>query len=171
MDEIERYLDDVCRTLGGSHDLRQHIRDELRDHIGETIDALAAKGLSLEDAAHKAIEDFGKPEDMRRELQSVYGRQVTAFLIGRAIAWKEQNMKSGWKWSFAATGVLLMLIVGQVLCIYAPFVFIFPGIRWHFEALGEALPALTAASLRAGTLVLGREAIPAWALLVAVLVA
>jgi len=148
MNEIERYLDEVCRCLGGSRDLREHVREELRDHLADAVESNVSRGLSKEEATKKAIEDFGRPEETRSGLQALYGRSATSFLIDRAMAWKERTMKSGWKWSFAAMTMLVIVIAGQLLLALASFVFIFPKLRWNYEILGEPFPALPAAALK-----------------------
>ena len=38
MDKLEHYLDQVCRSIGGPRSLRQHVRQELREHL---LDAAA----------------------------------------------------------------------------------------------------------------------------------
>jgi len=114
MNEIDKYLDEVCRTLGGSHSLRRHIRDELRDHLEEAIDAHVAGGLPRDEAIRKAIEEFGRPETIGRDLESVYGHRMMSLAIDKAIAWKERTMKSGWKWSFVAGAALFVVIAAEV---------------------------------------------------------
>ena len=39
MDKLEQYLDQVCRGIAGPRSLRQHVRQELREHL---LDAAAA---------------------------------------------------------------------------------------------------------------------------------
>jgi hypothetical protein len=149
MNEIERYLDEICRSLGGSHDLRQHIREELHDHLADAIEANVAKGLSEEDAARKAIEDFGDPTETRQGLQALYGHSTVAFLIDRAMDWKERTMKSGWKWSFAAMAILLIVMVGQLFLTAALFIFIFPRLQeTYVTLLDERVPPLVVDTLR-----------------------
>jgi hypothetical protein len=33
MDRLAQYLEQVCRRIGGPRSLRQHIREELREHV------------------------------------------------------------------------------------------------------------------------------------------
>ena len=154
MNEIERYLDEICRSLGGSHDLRQHIREELKDHFADAIEANVAKGLSEEDATRKAVEDFGDPSETKQGLQALYGHSTVAFLIDRAMAWKERTMKSGWKWSFAAMAILLIVMAGQVLLTAAVFVFIFPRLQeTYVTLLDERVPPLIVDTLRVAQII------------------
>ena len=155
MNEIDKYLDEVCRTLGGSRDLRGHVREEIKDHLTDAVDANVAKGLSKEDATRKAIEDFGKPEETRSGLESLYGHSLTAFLVDRAMAWKERNMKSGWKWSFAAVAILVIIMAMDLLLSFGLFVFIFPKLQWNFEILGEPFPAIPRAALKGARFLYG----------------
>ena len=168
MNEIDKYLDEVCRTLGGSHDLREHVREEIKDHLTDAVEANVAKGLSKEDATRKAIEDFGKPEETRSGLESLYGHSLTAFLVDRAMAWKESNMKSGWKWSFTAMAILVTVMAMELLLSFGSFVFIFPRLQDNFQTQGEPLPAIAAAALKGALFLYGPWG---WALLIAALVA
>ena len=68
MDDIERYLDQVCSGLGGSKELRRHLREELREHILEAVEKYRADGLEQKLAVQKALEDFGQPQTLRQEL-------------------------------------------------------------------------------------------------------
>jgi hypothetical protein len=45
MDNIEHYLDQVCRSIGGSKSLHQYLREELREHLLEAIERHIAAGL------------------------------------------------------------------------------------------------------------------------------
>ena len=107
METIERYLDHVCGSLGGSSSLRRHLREELREHLTEAMDSHVAAGLSPEEAAAKAVEAFGSPATVSEELGIVYGRRLLAVVVEKAMAWKERTMKTGWKWSFVAHLALL----------------------------------------------------------------
>jgi hypothetical protein len=98
MREIERYLDDVCASLGGSRSSRRRLREELRQHLLEAVEAHVAGGLSEERAVRKAIEEFGEPASVREDLKALYGRRLAPALILRATALKERIMKNGWRW-------------------------------------------------------------------------
>ena len=37
MNQIERFLDQVCRGVGGPSPLRKHLREELREHLDDRI--------------------------------------------------------------------------------------------------------------------------------------
>ena len=58
MDQLERYLDQVCRGIGGPRSLRQHIRQELREHL---LDAAA----EFPDDASKKIDHSGNVDTLR----------------------------------------------------------------------------------------------------------
>ena len=107
MSEIESYLDHVCRGVAGSRSLRQHIREELREHLTEAVERHAAGGLPENEAARRAIEEFGQAEMVSEGLQDIYGRRLVALLVEKAMEWKERTMKSDWKWSFVGNLALL----------------------------------------------------------------
>ena len=74
MDNLERYLDRVCRGVGGSASLRRHLRQELREHILEAAEGHKATGLPADEALQKAIADFGDPAPVHQGLEDVYGQ-------------------------------------------------------------------------------------------------
>lgn len=97
MRDIESYLDQVCRSIGGSKALHLHLREELREHVLETIERHKADGLDEDQAVQKALEEFGQPEAVREGLQAIYGRSLMGLVIEKAMQWKEKTMKTGWK--------------------------------------------------------------------------
>ena len=99
MNELERYLDQVCPSLRVSSSLRRHLREELKEHLTEAIEANVAEGLSQEDAAARAIAAFGPPAMVGEGLEAVYGRRLFSVVIEKAMEWKEKTMKTGWKWT------------------------------------------------------------------------
>jgi hypothetical protein len=141
MNEIERYLDHVCRGVGGSPSLRKHIREELREHLLEAIESHTAEGLSREAALAKAIEEFGTAEAVSEGLTAVYGRRLLGIVVEKAMAWKEATMKTGWKWSFAAQLIVALAIAAQVFFISAVLVYVYPKVEAQHETLG--VPPLT----------------------------
>lgn len=50
VDRLERYLDEVCRSVGGSRAMRQHIRQELREHLLDAVAQRKAAGMTEEAA-------------------------------------------------------------------------------------------------------------------------
>ena len=76
MDKLEHYLDQVCRTIGGPRSLRQHVRQELREHLRDAAAEYRAAGLSEAEALDRALEDFGGPELVRSELEATHGHRL-----------------------------------------------------------------------------------------------
>ena len=71
MDNLEHYLDQVCRSVGGSKALRQHIRQDLREHLRDAGGRASGGRISSEDDARLVLlADFGGPEQVRSELDS-----------------------------------------------------------------------------------------------------
>jgi len=130
--EIERFLDQACCGVGGSPELRRHLREELREHLTEEIERNVAAGLSREEAVHRAIEEFGDPVILRDGLQAVHGRRLMTLLIEKSMAWRETTMKTGWKWSFVAQTALVLTIVAELYFVATAVVYVLPGVfRWH----------------------------------------
>ena len=129
MDKLEAYVDQVCRGIAGSRALRQHIRQELMEHLRDAAAVHQAAGLSESEAINRALEDFGGPEQVRAELEATHGHRLMTVVLDKALLWKEKTMKARWLWSTAAHLTCCLLIVGQVLFIYAAMIFILPKFR------------------------------------------
>ena len=115
MDKLEHYLDQVCRSIGGPRPLRQHVRQELREHLLDAVALHRAAGMSEEDALSKALEEFGKPEEVRSELEATHGQRMMAVVIDKAMQWKEVTMKAKWlwtTWAYLGLAVVIVLEVG-----------------------------------------------------------
>ena len=140
MNDLDRYLDQACRSVSGPVALRQHLRKELKEHLEEAIQELVAAGMSEDEATAKAIEGFGEPEMIREGLQSVYGQSVTSLFVDKAMEWKERTMKTEWRWYFAAQFGLLLIIALMAFLIGSAFVFIVPVVEKAYSDLGMTLP-------------------------------
>src|SRR5438105_3029435 len=99
MDKLDEYVDQVCRRMGGPRSLRQHVRQELAEHLRDAAAVHRAAGLSEEEARNLALEDFGKPDEVRTELEATHGHRLMAVVIDKAIEWKEMTMKAKWLWA------------------------------------------------------------------------
>ncbi len=117
MDRLEQYLDQVCRCIGGPRALRQHVRQELREHLLDAMAQHKAAGLPEEAALDKALEEFGKPEDVHSELVATHGQRLMAVVLDKAMQWKERTMRAKWLWTTWAYLALAVVIVLQVLFI------------------------------------------------------
>src|SRR5262249_40505565 len=95
----ERYLDEVWRRMGGPRPLRQHVRQELREHLMDAAAEHQAAGLSPEEALDRAIANFGGPDFVRSELEATHGHRVMAVVIDKAMQWKEMTMRAKWLWT------------------------------------------------------------------------
>ena len=115
MEKLELYLDQVCRSLGGPRAMRDHVRQELREHLLDAIAQHKAAGLSDDAAIDKALAEFGQPEEVRTELEASYGqRKIMAMVIDRALDWKEKTMRAKWlwvSWAYLAVGAVILLNV------------------------------------------------------------
>jgi len=129
MDKLEQYLDQVCRGLGGARAMRQHVRQELREHLLDAVAGHRAAGLPEEQALARALEDFGGTEQLRSELEATHGHRLMPMVIDKAIEWKERTMKAKWLWSSWAHLALLSVIALDVLWVSFAQVFLVP--RFH----------------------------------------
>lgn len=126
MNEIDRLLDQICHGVGGPRSLRLHLREELREHLEDSVVALKASGLSEEEAVQQAIAEFGDPSLTSNGFQEVYGRDLVAIMIDRAMEWKEKTMKTKWKWEFVAQTGLVLLLGLLVFLFYSIMLYIVP---------------------------------------------
>jgi hypothetical protein len=126
MSELDQYLDQICRSLGGPRSLRQHVRQELREHLLDAAAEHQATGLTQQQAIAKAIEDFGRPELVRSELQATHGHRLIAVVIDKAMQWKEKTMKAKWLWTSWAHFALALIIGLQAAFIITAILFIHP---------------------------------------------
>jgi DNA-binding Lrp family transcriptional regulator len=140
MNDIDRYLDQACRSVSGSVSLRMHLRTELKEHLEEAIKELVAKGMSQDEAAKKVVEDFGEPEMVRDGLQSVYGHSVTSLFVDKAMKWKERTMKSEWRWNSATYVGLGIIVALAAFSIVFAFMWIVPVVQALYSDLGTVLP-------------------------------
>jgi hypothetical protein len=99
MGKLEHYLDQVCRSIGGPKALRQHVRQELREHLLDAAAEHRSAGLSQEEALDRALADFGGPEQMRSELEATHGHRLLPVVIDKAMQWKERTMQTKWLWT------------------------------------------------------------------------
>jgi hypothetical protein len=129
MDNLERYLDQVCRGIAGPRSLRAHVRRELREHLLDSAAEHRAAGMTEEQAIERALADFGGPEQVRVELESEYGHRLMAVVIDKAMRWKEATMKAKWLWSTWAHLALALLIVAQLAFVVAAVTSILPKVE------------------------------------------
>jgi hypothetical protein len=126
MDKLEQYLDRVCRGIGGPRCLRQHVRQELREHLLDAVAEHKAAGLPEEQALARALEDFGGPEQVRAELEATHGHRLMTVVIDKAMQWKERTMKAKWLWTTWAHLALGGAIVLEVVFLTFALVFLVP---------------------------------------------
>jgi HAAS len=120
MEELERYLDRVCRGIRGPRSLRQHIRRELEEHLLDAVAQHRAAGLADDEALRRALEDFGGPDEVGSDLEEQYGHRLMAVVIEKAIHWKEMTMKAKWLWTtWAHVGLALVIAVELSLVTFA----------------------------------------------------
>jgi gas vesicle protein len=131
MDRLDSYLNQICWSIGGPKALREHVRQELRAHLLDAVEQHKTAGLTDEEAVTKAMEEFGRPEDLRPELEATHGHRMLAVLIDRALQWKERTMRAKWMWSSWAYLTLSLVVALELLFIAFNMYFIFP----KFQAL------------------------------------
>ena len=74
----------------------------------------------------RALEEFGKPEEVRSELEATHGHRMLAVVIDKAMQWKEMTMRAKWLWTTWAYLGLVAVIALEVLFITFMVMFIVP---------------------------------------------
>ncbi|HEY7159099.1 MAG TPA: permease prefix domain 1-containing protein [Gemmataceae bacterium] len=126
MDKLEYYLDRVCRSIGGPKSLRQHVRQELREHLLDAAAEHRAAGMSEEAALDRALADFGGVDEVRSELEETHGHRLLPVVIDKAMQWKEQTMRAKWLWMTWAHLALAGVIALEVLWIIFAVMYLVP---------------------------------------------
>jgi hypothetical protein len=177
MDKLEHYLDQICRSIGGPKPLRQHVRQELREHLLDAAAEHKAAGMSEEAALDRALADFGGPEEVRLGLEEAHGHRLLPVVIDKAMQWKERTMRAKWLWATWAHLAMAVVIVLNVIWITFANIYLVPkfqklmrdgtidaailedlGVRWmasFLEALSNAVGRYTTWLLLAATVVCG----------------
>ncbi len=73
MNDLERYLNQLCWAMGGSLAEQQAARDELRAHIEDDVRELELRGLGRADAMGEALHHLGDPEALGRRMRASRG--------------------------------------------------------------------------------------------------
>jgi hypothetical protein len=126
MKKLEQYLDRVCRGIGGPRALRQHVRQELREHLLDAMAQHKAAGLSEEAALEQALAEFGQAEEIRSELEAMHGQRMMAVVIEKAMQWQERTMRAKWLWATWAYLAAVLLIGLELLFITFNGIYILP---------------------------------------------
>lgn len=86
--EFELYLSLLSRFLRLKPTQRDEIADELRDHLEQRLEELAAKGLSRDDAIRTALEEFGDAAELAHHFKNVtrlrHRKMIMRFTFGTA---------------------------------------------------------------------------------------
>ncbi len=90
MEKIERYLDQICHGIAGPRALRNHIRQELKEHLLDALAQHKTAGLPDEEALSRTLEDFGGPDLVRSELEATHGHRLMTVILDKALLWKEK---------------------------------------------------------------------------------
>jgi HPt (histidine-containing phosphotransfer) domain-containing protein len=120
--------------------LKDHIREELREHLSEAVECHVRDGLSEEQAVKRAIEEFGSAEAVGQELRSIHSADLLSFLMKKAMSWKEKTMKTEWKWNFVALAALAFTIIAEVVLGFVCVIYVYPRINFAFNSLASPVP-------------------------------
>lgn len=125
MTKLEQYLDQVCQSIGGPWELRVHVRQEMREHLLDAVAQHKAAGMNEEQALDQALTEFGKPDEVRFELETTYGKRTT-WIIDKALEWKEKTMRAKWLWTTWAYLGLAAVISLEAMFVTFNVIYIIP---------------------------------------------
>jgi len=130
MNKLEHYLQQVCRSMGGPKALREHVRQELREHLLDAVAQHKTAGLEEQQAIDRALAEFGTPETVRSELEATHGhRMMLAMVIDKAMEWKEKTMKAKWLWASWTYVMVVGIIALEILFCCFSVMFLLPKIK------------------------------------------
>jgi len=129
MDKLEQYLDQVCRRVGGPRSLRQHLRQELREHLHDAAAEHRTAGLSDQEALERALADFGGPDDVRSELEATHGQRWFPVILDKTMQWKERTMRARWLWTTWAYLTIVVVLILEVLSIAFAHFYLVPKLK------------------------------------------
>lgn len=130
MEKLEHYLDQVCRSVGGPKAMREHVRQELKEHLLDAIARHKAAGMADAAALEKALEEFGQPDEVRSELEAAHPqRKMLAMVLDKALDWKEKTMRAKWLWTTWAYLSLVLVIALESLFLTFLIVMIIPRFK------------------------------------------
>lgn len=130
MNKLEHYLQQVCRSMGGPKALREHVRQELREHLLDAVAQHQETGLSEQQAIDRALAEFGTPETVRGDLEATHGhRPALAMMIDKAMEWKERTMKAKWLWASWTYLMVVGIIVLEVLFCFFSMIYLLPKMK------------------------------------------
>ncbi|MFT3881688.1 MAG: permease prefix domain 1-containing protein [Gemmatales bacterium] len=130
INQLEQYLQQVCKSMGGPRALRDHVRQELREHLLDAAAQHQASGQSEEAAMDRAIQEFGQPEAVRSELEATHGhRMMMAMVLDKALEWKEKTMKAKWLWTTWTYLMVVGVIALEIFFLFFQFIYIIPKIK------------------------------------------
>ncbi len=100
--EFDLYVSVLARLLRLSHDQKQQIEHEFRDHFEERLNDLLQRGVPRDAAVRQAIDEFGDAAGLARELTHLSRRKLRRSLMRYTIA-------------TAAIGAVILLIVNAFM--------------------------------------------------------
>lgn len=129
MNKLEHYLQQVCRSMGGPRAMREHVRQELREHLLDAASRHQAEGLDQEKAIEKAMLEFGQPDAVRNELEATHGHRALGVVIDTALRWKEKTLKAKWLWASWTYLMVVGILVLELLFCFFCMIYLLPKIK------------------------------------------
>lgn len=71
MDRIDKYLNSIYRDIGASSKETEDLKQEMKDHLIQTVKELQQNGITEDESIRIAIERFGEEFQIRNELNQV----------------------------------------------------------------------------------------------------
>lgn len=75
MDKLDKYINSVCKNLKGNNEEIIIMKQELKNHLLQSVEDLKAQGKSQEESIDIAIDRFGEIDILKKQLKEVYNVQ------------------------------------------------------------------------------------------------
>lgn len=108
MSRVDAYVEGIYRNFKGDRQDLLDLKQEMKQHLNETMQELQEQGYSEADSFQIAVERFGEERDLSREIEEMYRDQRT---FAKGLLW----------------AAILVLLIGGGLLAY----FTVDNIRYH----------------------------------------
>lgn len=75
MGKLDDYINLVCKNLKGNNEEIDIIRQEMKNHLFQSVEDLKSQGKSQEESINIAIDRFGQVDILKKQLKEIYNVQ------------------------------------------------------------------------------------------------
>ncbi len=75
MEKLDKYIDLVCKNLKGNDEEIAIMKQEMKNHLLQSVEELKSQGKSQEESINIAIDRFGEVDILKNQLKEIYNVQ------------------------------------------------------------------------------------------------